>query len=96
MTHHHRGSIRQGWKTGSAHGPQLVESAGKTKRREIIASPKERDIVVRRWLFYANSVTKLADDLEATRDAIENVLRERVYRLQPPSPGMIMRGRLAA
>jgi hypothetical protein len=82
--HHHTGSIRRSGRQGAIHAVQTIETAEKTERRSAIISPGERRAVVRMFLFYSRSITKLADIFRANESAIENVIRQEVYRVYPP------------
>jgi hypothetical protein len=82
--HHHTGSLRHNGRSGAVQPVQTIDSAEKTVRRKEIVSDGEKKSVVRRWLYHAKSVRQLANALCAEESAVENVLRQNVYRVYPP------------
>jgi hypothetical protein len=82
--HHHTGSLRHNGRHRAIQTVQTIDVAEKTERRSAIISPGERRAVVRMFLFYSRSITKLADIFRANESAIENVIRQEVYRVYPP------------
>jgi hypothetical protein len=72
-----------GYRVTPMRRPQGVETTTESGRRCQINSPTERDTIVRRFLFYGWSVTKLALERHATERAVENVLRLAGCRIYP-------------
>jgi len=68
-----------------AHSLQVVEIERKSVRRSEIRSPKEKDAVTRRFVFWGKSVTTLSNQFQAEETAIENVLRQRMFHILPPA-----------
>jgi hypothetical protein len=79
--------VHQSFGSEAARCPQPDDFTRKPPKREMIVSPTERRNLVNRFVFYGRSVTKLASEYWAHEQAVENVIRQDLYKVFPPTTG---------
>lgn len=77
-------SLRRFGRRESVRFPE-VDETGQERLREAILSPTERANVVRRFLYFGKSVRQLAQYAHATEQAIQDVIRQDIYKIHPPT-----------